>query len=779
MEKKKGLLFLIVVLLGALVFVSVPASASEDLGHSKPLAGARKGLEQELLPLAGAGFVGIAHSEEEGEIVVFVENEQVRRKVPRFFKGYTVRTIVTGKVQSLSTLVVEPLANVSEQRKQEVRPLVGGISVSAYVTRGQSLYLYAGTLGMVTYNNKILSNAHVIAMHPETASFLPIGTPIVQPGTLDGGRWDDRVGSLEAYIPINFSSGATNYADAAIGSINAGINASPGEQFCEAGDYWIAGWTEVSTGDVVRKSGRTTGVTTGEVIYTNAAVTVQYGSKLAYFMDQIVVSQENWSFATRGDSGSAVDKDGQFVGLLFAGSANYAIVCKAKYIIQGLNITLEPSETRYRLTISSTQGGRVITPGEGTFLYNSDEVVDIVAMADEHYHFVEWTGDVATIADVYSSSTNITMNGDYSIAAKFELDEGWYSLAVSSTQGGNVTEPGEGVFVYGNYTVVNLRAEHDQHYHFVEWTGDVETIADVYNATTTISMNASYSITANFELDEGWYSLTVSSTEGGSVTQPGEGIFVYENNTVVDLSAMPDEGYEFVSWTGDVSTIADVNSASTNITMLSSYSITAIFEPGHPEPVAQLIISSTRGGSVTQPGEGTFWYPLGAKVSLVAEPDESCLFVRWLGDVGTIADIYSASTTITMDRSYSIAAEFRVPVMLPCFIATAAYGTPLAEEVQILREFREGHLLTNPIGQAFVKFYYIVSPPIAEFITEHPSLKPVVRAGLSPVITVAALLVRTSGTEMVAIVGLLVLASIGFGIWATRRMDKVLEYRRR
>jgi len=76
------------------------------------------------------------------------------------------------------------------------------------------------------------------------------------------------------------------------------------------------------------------------------------------------------------------------------------------------------------------------------------------------------------------------------------------------------------------------------------------------------------------------YNLTISSTAGGSVTTPGEGPFgPYANGMVVDLVATPDSGYHFVNWAGDVDTIADVNSASTNITMLGNYSITANFAP--------------------------------------------------------------------------------------------------------------------------------------------------------------------------------------------------------
>ena len=74
---------------------------------------------------------------------------------------------------------------------------------------------------------------------------------------------------------------------------------------------------------------------------------------------------------------------------------------------------------RYTLTISSTSGGSVITPGEGTFTYNKGSVVRLWARSALCYGFSEWTGDVATINTVKSFSTTITMDGDYSITANF------------------------------------------------------------------------------------------------------------------------------------------------------------------------------------------------------------------------------------------------------------------------------------------------------------------------------------------------------------------------
>jgi hypothetical protein len=746
MKRDKRLLsFLALFLVSVLLFISVPASHGGNPDLGKSLTEAAKALQQELLTLVGAGFVGITHPEAGSEVIVFVEDEQTEQKVPRSFGNYTIRTEITGRIQTLPTQVAESVTDVTEDNQSDVRSLIGGTSLSAYVTTGPLVYLYAGTMGMVTYDNKILSNAHVIAMEPGTAEFLDIGTPIIQPGSRDGGRLVNRVGELEAYIPIDFSPDAENYADAAISTIDANVDASPGEQFFEEGNYWIEGWTEVSEGDIVRKSGRTTGVTTGEVIHTNASVLVWYGDQSALFVDQIVVTQENWSFIAPGDSGSAVDKDGEFVGLIFAGSETCAVISKAEHIIEGLGIASEPPEGHYSLTMSSTPGGSVTTPGEGLFIYDAETVVELVAEAGEHYRFVEWTGDVGTIGDVYAASTNITMKDSYSVTANFELEEDWYSLIISSTEGGSITAPGEGTYIYEANTEVELVSNTSEHYQFVEWTGDVSTVGDVYAAATNITMNGSYSITANFELEEGWYSLTISSTTGGSVIAPGEGTSIHADGAVVNLIAQPDEDYQFMKWTGNVDTIADINADRTTITMHDSYSITANFESWRPEPVALLVISSTEGGSVTTPGQGIFLCPLGVEVSLVAEAKSGYQFISWSGHVNTIEDVNAASTSIIMDNSYSVTANFQGSGS-GCCVATASCGNPTATELQILREFRDEYLLTSPLGEALVEFYYTVSPPMAEFVTEHPSLKPIVRVGLMPAVAITSIVINTPPT---------------------------------
>jgi hypothetical protein len=120
------------------------------------------------------------------------------------------------------------------------------------------------------------------------------------------------------------------------------------------------------------------------------------------------------------------------------------------------------------------------------------------------------------------------MDADYSIVAGFAIDQ--RVLTSSSGAGGNVTTPGEGPFNYDHGSIVDIVASADANYHFIGWTGsgvDAGKVANPASASTTITMDADYSIVAGFAID--------TRVIFGYVTEPDpnipvEGVFIAANN---------------------------------------------------------------------------------------------------------------------------------------------------------------------------------------------------------------------------------------------------------
>jgi hypothetical protein len=149
------------------------------------------------------------------------------------------------------------------------------------------------------------------------------------------------------------------------------------------------------------------------------------------------------------------------------------------------------------------------------------------------------------------------------------------------------------------------------------------------------------------------YKLTISSTAGGNVTEPGEGTLFLTKGASVLLDVHPDDGYWFVGWTGDVGTIRKVGQAQL-ITIRGEYSITAEFAKMQE---CHLTVTTTDGGWVTGPTREV--YNSGDEVKLEAHENPSFAFVNWTGDVGTVDDVNAASIEIEMKGNYSITANFQ------------------------------------------------------------------------------------------------------------------------
>ena len=168
--------------------------------------------------------------------------------------------------------------------------------------------------------------------------------------------------------------------------------------------------------------------------------------------------------------------------------------------------------------------------------------------------------------------------------------------------------------------------------------------------------------------------LTIA-VNGGGTTSPELGRFrkaeyEYSEDEVVTITAIANSGWQFDGWDGDV---AEPNSATTTVTMTSNKTATAKFstipfvtgyvtlemntlpiwsdEGGRTNPKVLIVIE---GG----PNIGTYPYATGTIVPITAIPDNGWQFDGWTGDIDTIADASSSTTTITMDSMKSIMANF-------------------------------------------------------------------------------------------------------------------------
>lgn len=120
-----------------------------------------------------------------------------------------------------------------------------------------------------------------------------------------------------------------------------------------------------------------------------------------------------------------------------------------------------------------------------------------------------------------------------------------------------------------------------------------------------------------------------------------------------------------------------------------------------------------------QPGE------TGKNVVVVLFPDED-------GDETLTLELYNPSQgTLGAITKHTVTIK-SAPV--GCFIATAAYGSPIEPEVQSLRDFRDSNLLAHKSGEEIINWYYHTSPPLADELSKHKTLRTAVRTALNPLI---------------------------------------------
>jgi len=294
-----------------------------------------------------------------------------------------------------------------------------------------------------------------------------------------------------------------------------------------------------------------------------------------------------------------------------------------------------------------------------------------------------------------------------------------YTLTVSAGTGGT-TDPTPDTYTYFGGARVTVTAVPNSGFAFSGWGGDASGVEN----PITIVMNRDKSLTANFVRE---YTLTIMAGEGGT-TQPPPGSHGYGEGATAVITAVPNSDYGFIDWAGDVPSGHETDNPVT-VTLDSDKSITA-----HFIRTFQLIIAAGNGGT-TDPEPGSHVYNSGSEVTITAIPNENFEFKGWSVDVSSTEN----PLTVTMDKEKYIVASFSKAGEadksfweMDCFIATAAYGSPIHPHLQVLRDFRDRYLMPHKLGRKLVFCYYKYSPQVAKTIAKHKILKVVVRYYLLP-----------------------------------------------
>jgi len=326
-------------------------------------------------------------------------------------------------------------------------------------------------------------------------------------------------------------------------------------------------------------------------------------------------------------------------------SANYIFVISGNRTLVANFTEVPPSQFAVNLSSNPPLGGT--TTGGGSF--NSGVSVSVTATPNVGYTFTNWTESGTIVSAVAGYTFNIT--GNRVLVANFSVIT--YTLGVTAINGSVLKNPNQPTYNSGSDVV--LTATPNSGYTFTSWSGDATGSVN----PLTVTMNSNKNVTANFTAIASTYTLNVIANNGSVLKNPD--LLAYNSGASVLLTATPNSGYTFTSWSGDAT--GSVNPLT--VIMNSNKNITANFTLS--PPIGPGIVDlGTAGNYVTLTKSGISTTGV---TSITGDIAVSPMAATGITGFGLIMDTngQSSHTTIVTGKVY--AADYAAPT--PANLTTA------------------------------------------------------------------------------------------------------------
>jgi uncharacterized repeat protein (TIGR02543 family) len=340
-------------------------------------------------------------------------------------------------------------------------------------------------------------------------------------------------------------------------------------------------------------------------------------------------------------------------------------VCDINWIKTCYNNQLNPSgfyqlsneeSYEYSVTtiISPIEAGTVTKSPAPPYYYNDS--VTLTAIANPGYTFDHWTGDL----NGSTNPMNITIDGDKAVTAYFTQNDYTLSVTIDPVEAGTVEESQTPPYHHNDN--VTLTAIANPGYTFDYWTGDLNGSTNPVN----ITIDGDKAVTAHFTQNQ--YTLAITIEGQGNVSiDPDQSTYTY--GTIVQLTAIPDVGWSFDHWSGNLTGSTNP----TNITIDENKAVTAHFTQNQ----YTLTISIEGQGNVTEdPDQTTYIY--GQVVTFTANASAGWVFDHWAGDLSGNQN----PATITMNDNKIVIANFSITSGYTLSIIVEGSGTVIKEPDQ-------------------------------------------------------------------------------------------------